>query len=66
MVVDEYDDYVKAFDIFRKYPHSAFVHAEHDEVWAGPDPADVSDDDKVALKELGWNDYGEGSFHKFV
>lgn len=61
-----YDDLIKAFEIFKKYPHSGYVSAEHDEVYSGPDPAVVSDEDKAALEELGWNDYGDGCFHSFV
>lgn len=64
--MEQYENYIKAFHIFMKYPHSAFLSAEHDEIHAGPDPENVTDEDKAILEELGWNDYGEGSFHCFV
>lgn len=65
------EEWQEAFAIFAKYDRGdgefEFV-AEHDEVWFGPDPARVSDEDLARLHELGWNkdwDHGE-SFHKFV
>ena len=63
---DDYTALEKAFAIFRKYPHSHFISPQHDEIHAGPDPDSVTEEDKALLKELGFNDYGEGSFHKFM
>lgn len=62
----EYEKYIKAFQIFAKYPHIQYVGAEHDEMFAGPDPANVSKEDLAELKELGWNDYEDGCFQTFV
>lgn len=57
---------LKAFMIFDKYDAAENkVDAEHDEVWAGPDPKVVSEEDLAALAELGWYP-SEESFHHFV
>lgn len=64
-----YSELIEALTIFDKYYQEGsygFLHAEHDEIWAGPDPSIVSDEDKEHLKELGWNNYDDGSFHKFT
>lgn len=62
-----YDDYIEAFRIFAKYPGSPHgMSARHKEVYAGPNPRDVSAEDKKRLEELGWNDYGDFRFHKFT
>lgn len=50
----KYDEFIRAFEIFRKYPQDEMVTAEHDEVYAGPDPRIVSDEDKAELEKLGW------------
>ena len=54
-MVETYNELAKAFTIFAKYsPQYADVSAEHDVLYAGPDPETVSDEDKKALSELGW------------
>ena len=65
--MDTYQKMIRAFEIFRKYPHDPAVNAEHDEMWAGPDAADVSDADIEELQVLGWHpeDDGQG-FHHFT
>ncbi len=65
---NDYRDLMEAFMIFAKYPNEYhdISRAEHDEIWAGPDPEVVSTEDKLRLEELGWNDYGDGGFHHFV
>ena len=49
-----YDKFIKALEIFRKYEHDQFICAEHDEIYAGPDPTMMTDEDVEALEELGW------------
>jgi hypothetical protein len=64
-----YADYRQAFEIFGRYPDpdGGNLSAEHDQLWAGPDPADVSLDDLRILNDLGWHaDPNNGCFHKFV
>lgn len=63
-----YAKWIEAFQIFAKYdPEGTDVAAEHDEMWAGPDPSVVSPEDKARLEELGWRDYEDGNgFHAFV
>lgn len=56
--------YAEAFAIFAKYEGQG-VCAEHDEIFAGPDPSVVTEADKKRLIELGWNP-SEESFHKFT
>lgn len=66
---DNYSKLYEAFLIFAKYDHNVFggiASAKHDEIYSGPDPEIVSDEDKERLKELGWNDYGDGCFHRFA
>lgn len=62
----EYEELIEAFKIFMKYPHSSFMSAEHDEVWAGPNPYDVTEEDRKRLDELGWSDFGDDGFHHFT
>ena len=60
------DKLIEAFLIFKKYMNddmSTRVSAEHDIVYAGPDPIDVSEKDKKRLEELGW--YPDKSFDCF-
>lgn len=63
-------EWVESFSIFDKYKDEDGLEGVHrstrDEIYAGPDPAIVSDEDVARLKELGWNDYGDGSFHTFT
>lgn len=45
----------QAFLVFARYqPAYDELAAEHDVLYAGPDPDAVSDDDKKTLAELGW------------
>ncbi len=50
------DKLIKALQIFLKYGNPAYpTHCEHDELTiCGINPADVSDEDKKALDELGF------------
>jgi hypothetical protein len=51
-----YAGWAEAFTIFHKYKaNRADVAAEHDTIYAGPDPATVEQADLVRLKELGWH-----------
>lgn len=47
---------IKALQIFLKYGNPAYpTHCEHDELTiCGIDPADVSEDDKAKLDDLGF------------
>lgn len=53
-----YEGWAAAFTIFAKYSgkdgHIDSTAAEHDAVYAGPDPEIVSAEDKLALLRLGW------------
>ena len=46
----------KAFALFAKYDTSPYVEvaAEHDIIFAGPNPKDVSEEDKQELTRYGW------------
>lgn len=62
------DEWIESFEIFKKYEaNDGLAGAEHDEVFAGPDPEVVSVEDTKRLEELGWNEseYG-GGFQAFV
>lgn len=61
-------DWAEAFTIFAKYSDGAdHVAAEHDEVFAGPDPDVVSSEDVARLEALGWRaDAKLGCFGKFT
>lgn len=52
--MNAYEKLARALVIFDSYEHEKFVHAEHDLLFAGPDPATVSPDHLVELKNLGW------------
>lgn len=61
----------EAFAIFAKYaePEAVIdgVAAEHDEVYAGPDPSVVSPEDLHRLEALGWTpDSRHECFSKFT
>lgn len=62
--------WIESFTIFDRYSEDSSEEGIHrttrDEMYAGPDPRKVSHSDKVRLTELGWNDYGDGSFHTFT
>lgn len=66
--MSKYSDWAEAFTIFAKYDDKQYgVSAEHDEVYAGPSPSSVSEDDIEKLDSLGWTaseDYD--CFHKFT
>jgi hypothetical protein len=51
-----YAAWAEAFAIFAKY-NSDFhqISAEHDIVYAGPEPSKVSDEDKSRLEQLNWH-----------
>lgn len=63
-------EWMESFAIFSKYEtedesqgiHRSTVY----EVYAGPDPSQVSDEDRQRLTELDWHDYDTGSFHTFI
>lgn len=60
-------DYAEAFTIFAKYGEGNYqTRAEHDEIWSGPDPEDVSPEDIARLEELGWTPADEGGFRIFT
>lgn len=62
-----YQPYIEAFEIFDKYDHFKEIHAEHDEIYAGPDPEALSNEDMNKIIELGWlPDNENGCFYKFV
>jgi len=62
-----YSQFAEAFAIFAKYGDDDFaVCAEHDEIFAGPDPKIVSKEDNNKLKELGWHLNDVGTFSKCV
>jgi hypothetical protein len=63
------ESWIEAFQIFAKYvPEDEYfeVAAEHDEIYAGPNPEKVTPEDKARLEELGWHDFEDGCFKKFV
>jgi len=66
---DTNKEWIESFSIFDKYaidPSEEGVHrTTADDIYAGPDPVKVSPEDKARLEELGWHDYGTGSFHTF-
>jgi hypothetical protein len=49
------DGWIAAITIFKKYENAFHVEPGHDILWAGPDPAKVSDEDKEVLEALGWH-----------
>ena len=55
VVEDPYEKLIAALTIFQRYPHEHGIQPGHDQIWAGPDPKDVSKQDLAALKELGWD-----------
>lgn len=61
--------WIEAFTIFSKYEDMALgsIVAEHDEIYAGPDPSKVSTDDKERLLTCGWEiDPDTGRFYQSV
>ena len=50
----------EAFKIFSKYGEGEYkTSAEHDAIYSGPDPKEVSEEDKKRLKQLGWHESEE-------
>lgn len=63
----EYLEWAEAFIIFAKYiKEHAGVSARDDVVYAGPDPDEVSIEDKVRLETLGWTAGDEECFEKML
>ena len=64
----KYVGWAEAFTIFAKYAEGDIdgVCAEHDEVYAGPSPSVVSDEDKRRLEALGWRENRNDCFSKFT
>lgn len=56
-------EWIESFQIFEKYGCTdGIAAAEHDEVFAGPDDISIiSDEDRVRLEALGWNESAYGS-----
>ena len=51
-----YAGLAESFEIFSKYDEGKLrTSAEHDIIYAGPDPKDVSTPDAIRLKQLGWH-----------
>lgn len=53
----DHDKIVLAIKIFENYMQEdeMFIHAEHDVIFAGPDPEKVSEKDTRLLEDLGWH-----------
>lgn len=53
-----YDSMFESLQIFRKYANSGDdyfpMSPMHDQLYAGPDPIVVSEEDKKRLSEIGW------------
>lgn len=58
--------WIESFEIFEKYGYNEGLIAEHDEVWAGPNPEIVSQEDTARLVALGWEVSDTGNFHTSV
>lgn len=57
----------ESFTIFAKYQTAGeAIVAEHDEIWAGPDPAVMSAEDRATIERLGWDISDFDSWHMFV
>jgi hypothetical protein len=62
-----YAAWSEAFTIFEKYAGEFNVNAEHDVVYAGPNPDLVSEDDTQRLIALGWHiDSDLNSFYHYT
>ena len=66
-----YAEWIESLNIFAKYAPDGLATPvwpclEHDEIWMGPDPEIVSDEDKARLSELRWEAWDTGNFHRFV
>ena len=63
--MNAYQRMARAMEIFNSYPADADISCQHDEMWAGPDPSDVSAEHLKELDVLGWMPE-DGTFHRFV
>ena len=61
-----YYQFIRAFEIFAKYPGSDNVMPGDDVLYAGPDPDSVTEEDKAELGTLGWFATKNECFIKFV
>lgn len=64
-----YQAWARAFTIFAQYGGEPVdpVGAEHDIIYAGPNPAKVSEGDKAELEMLGWHESSEYEcFYRFA
>ena len=63
-----WEAWIEVFQIFQRYGALVMdISAEHDVIYAGPDPAKVSEEDKDRLDTLGWNSSEEyACFYRFV
>ena len=52
--MNTYEKMEAAFRIFSRYNHHEDIRAEHDVMYGGPNPADVTEQDMRTLEELGW------------
>jgi len=60
-------EWIESFQIFEKYGcPEGLIAAEHDEVYAGPDPELIAPEDRARLEELGWEAWDTGNFHANV
>ena len=63
----QYKNLITALGVFSKYQPNGNISAEHDTLYAGPSPADVSEADAVVLDGLGWHPSDEyDCFYAFV
>lgn len=49
-----YEELIEAFKIFGKYEHRQQISTEHDVIYAGPHPTEVTASDMIRLSELDW------------
>jgi hypothetical protein len=56
-------EWIESFEIFAKYGYDGGLIAEHDEVWGGPNPETVSEEDVARLDQLGWSVADTGNFN---
>jgi hypothetical protein len=66
-----YAEWIESLAIFAKYSPEGlngkeWAICEHDEMWMGPNPDIVSDEDKARLEELRWSASDTGNFHRFT
>lgn len=52
--VNDYQRVVIGLLVFSGYDHEVGVHAEHDEVYAGPPSEEMSAADRATVEALGW------------